>query len=326
MAVLVTGGAGYIGSVTVRALLTSGEKVFVLDDLSTGRPETADLLSGAGFIKGDFADRRLLAELFDRESIDAVLHFAALTLVAESVERPLDYFRANVSKTLDLLEAMTSHRIPHFVFSSSAATFGIAEVIPIDEEHPQRPINPYGWSKKAVEDWLPQIRKVGGPAYIGLRYFNAAGASADGLLGEVHSPESHLIPNVLRAALDGSALPIYGTDYPTTDGTCERDFIHVEDLAAAHLLALQALRRGHQSGFYNLGNGQAHSIRHVVETARAVTGRDIKVVESARRPGDPPVLVASSARIKSDLGWLPKREALDLIIADAWRFACAPRR
>ncbi len=243
-----------------------------------------------------------------------------MTLVGESMDRPSDYVRMNFVGTLTLLEEMAARNVHHFIFSSSAATFGVAEQVPIDEKHPQRPINPYGWSKKAVEDLLPYLKGVGGPAYIGLRYFNAAGAARDGLLGEVHRPETHLIPNILNAALTGSAFHIFGTDYPTDDGTCERDYIHIEDLAEAHVLALYALRRGHDSGFYNLGNGQRASILRVLETARCVTGLSISVIESIRRPGDPPILVASSDRIKHDLNWKPQREDLAVIIEDAWRF------
>lgn len=320
MTVLVTGGAGYIGSVTARELVQRGEQVIVLDDYSSGRRDVSELLGGVELVEGDFADRGLLRDIFEDNDIDAVLHFAALTLVSESMERPMDYVRVNLVGTLSLLDEMASHHIPFFVFSSSAATFGTAETVPIEEDHPQRPINPYGWSKKAVEEVLPHLRRTGGPAFIGLRYFNAAGATRDGLLGEVHNPESHLIPSLLRSALTGSSFHLYGTDYPTRDGTCERDFIHVEDLAAAHVLALHALRRGASSGFYNLGNGTAYSIRDVVAAARAVSGREIKVVESARRPGDPPILVAGSGRITRELGWRPERQQLELIVEDAWRF------
>jgi len=321
MAVLVTGGAGYIGSMTARALMEVGEQVVILDDYSTGHSAVARLLPGVEFVKGDCTDPQQLRWIFTRcPAIDAVVHFAALTLVGESMERPTAYVRANFGGTLTLIEEMRAHHIPSFIFSSSAAVFGVAERLPIDEDHPQRPINPYGWSKRAIEEVLPYVRRVGGPAYIGLRYFNAAGASSDGMLGEVHEPETHLVPNLLKAAMAGEPFRVFGTDYPTHDGTCERDLIHVEDLAAAHVLGLQALRRGHSPGFYNLGNGRRVSIREAVRAAREVTGREIAVIESDRRPGDPPILVASSDRITRELGWTPKRQDLRVIIEDAWRF------
>ncbi|MEW6368862.1 MAG: UDP-glucose 4-epimerase GalE [Acidobacteriota bacterium] len=320
MAVLVTGGAGYIGSVAARALLAAGERVCVLDDYSTGHRPVAAVLPDAEFVEGDCGDPACLRDLLAHRSVDAVMHFAARTLVSESMERPLDYVKCNLTGTLTLLDEMMRARVPYFIFSSSAATFGVAERVPIDETHPQRPINPYGWSKRAVEELLPYLQRLGGPTYIGLRYFNAAGASSDARLGEVHDPETHLIPNLLRAALDGSSFSLFGTDYPTRDGTCERDFIHVEDLAAAHLDALRALRTSAASGFYNLGNGDTYSIREVIAIAREVTGRPIDVRERPRRPGDPPVLVASSERIRNELDWQPARQHVRTIIEDAWRF------
>lgn len=320
LAVLVTGGAGYIGAITARSLVEAGESVIVLDDFSTGHRKAAALVGGATVVECDCTDRAALDRVLSTGRVDAVMHFAGLTLVADSMQRPLEYITRNFCGTLNLISSMIRYRVPYFVFSSSAATFGIARAIPIDESHPQEPVNPYGWSKKAVEEALLQLRSSGGPASICLRYFNAAGATRDALLGEAHDPETHLIPNVLAAALDGRPFNLFGTDYPTPDGSCVRDFVHVEDLAAAHVLALKAMRGGRESASYNLGNGAGHSIRQVLQAARSVTGSKIEVVEAPRRAGDPPALVASSAKIRKELGWTPRFPEIERIIEDAWRF------
>jgi UDP-glucose 4-epimerase len=318
MRLLVTGGAGYIGSIVARQLLGAGHDVTVLDNLERGHREAVP------------KDARLVvADLLDREAVDAAvsagfdgaMHFAALALVSESVSHPERYYRTNVGGTLNLLEAMADAGVPRLVFSSTCAVYGQPDEVPIAETAVPRPVNAYGASKLAVDLMIRDFCTASGLGAVSLRYFNVAGASGD--LGEDHDPETHLIPNILRVALgQAPAAQIYGTDYPTPDGTAVRDYIHVEDLAAAHLLALEGARQSEHRVF-NLGNGNGFSVREVVAAARAVTGQEIATNEASRRPGDPPMLVASSDLIRSELGWEPRKPALEEMVADAWTFAQA---
>jgi len=315
-AILVVGGAGYIGSHMVIDLLEHGYEVVILDDLSTGY---RDLVLGGDFIEGRLDDERLLAKIFSERKIDAVMHFAAFSLVGESVTNPLKYYRNNVAATAVLLDAMVRQGVKRFIFSSTAAVYGEPDTVPITEEHPCRPTNPYGATKLAVERMLRDCDAAYGLRYTSLRYFNAAGAHESGKIGERHEPESHLIPLVLKVATgERQNISIFGTDYPTADGTCIRDYIHVNDLTQAHLLALEALMDGAASAVYNLGNSKGHSVREVIELARKVTGHAIPAVEAARRPGDPAVLIASSEKIRRELGWQPRYEDLEKIIETAW--------
>ncbi len=315
MKVLVAGGAGYIGSVTVELLLQSGFEVVVYDNLSTGHVQA--VMKGATLVEGDLADKSLLAQTFDRYGFDAVMHFAACILVGESMVDPAKYFTNNVANVITLLNAMLEHNVKKLVFSSSAAVYGNPETSPIGESAPLQPNNPYGESKLMVERILRWYDQLLGLRYASLRYFNAAGASQ--AFGEDHHPETHLIPIVLQAALgQRDQVVINGVDYPTPDGTCRRDYIHVVDLAQAHILALHNLDRGSQ--IYNLGNGAGYSVREVIEVARKVTGRPIKVTEGPRRPGDMAVLVASSQRAVSELGWGPKHPDLRDIVQSAWQW------
>jgi UDP-glucose-4-epimerase GalE len=323
---LVTGGAGYIGSHTAKALVVAGGDVVIYDDLSTGHAAAARELRQAfpnrqiAFVRGDIRDRGRIVETVRAHGVTAVVHMAARLLVAESVADPFGYYRANVDGTLTVLEAMAETGVSRFVFSSTAATFGEPVTAPIDEAHPQRPINAYGETKLAIERALPHIERATGIRWIVLRYFNAAGADVDGLLGEDHRPEEHLIPRALAAALGGPPLEVYGDDYPTPDGTCVRDYIHVADLADAHVRALAALERGRPSSAYNLGNGQGISVREILESVARVTGRPVPHIVAPRRAGDPSTLVASSARAMADLGWAPRHGAVDVIVATAWHW------
>jgi UDP-glucose 4-epimerase len=310
--VLVTGGAGYIGSVVASQLVGAGHETVVLDDFSRGYagavPEEARL------VRGNLLDANLVRETL-AEGFEGVLHFAALSLVGESVQEPELYYRNNVCGTLNLLEAMRESGADKLVFSSTAAVYGEPEDVPIRETAPALPTNPYGSSKLAVDRLIGAVAGARGLAATSLRYFNVAGAS--GRFGENHHPETHLIPLVLEAATGGTSVKIFGTDYPTRDGTAVRDYIHVEDLGRAHLLALEAAEKG-EHRVYNLGNGAGFSVREVLEAARRVTGRNIDTVEAPRRAGDPPVLVAASDRIRSDLGWKPEKPELEAMISDAW--------
>jgi UDP-glucose 4-epimerase len=315
--ILVVGGAGYIGSHMVRALLEGGYEVVVLDNLSTGYRR---LLTGGTFVQGSLGDSDLLDGLFRENPVDAVMHFAAFSLVGESVQAPLKYYRNNIAETVSLIEAMVRHGIRRFIFSSTAAVYGEPMKSPISEDHPKHPTNPYGTSKLCVERILEDCDRAHGVRSICLRYFNAAGADASGDIGEMHDPETHLIPLVLKGALGQTPIKIFGIDYPTPDGTCIRDYVHVTDLAQAHLLALQALLDGSGSCAYNLGNSIGYSVRQVIELARKVTGRTIEAVEEHRRPGDPATLVADSGKIKNALNWTPRYEDLEQIIATAWNW------
>ena len=319
MRVLVTGGAGYIGSVVAEELLQAGHQVVVFDNLSRGHRQAVP--KNAELVVGDLADRACLDQLLRSRAIDAVMHFAALIEAGASMKAPEEFFRNNTANALTLLEAMLAVRAKRFVFSSTAALFGNPERTPIEEDDPVHPTNAYGESKLLVERMLTWFHQIHGLRYASLRYFNAAGASRPDQ-GEAHQPETHLIPRILQVALGRAQhLNIFGTDYSTPDGTCIRDYIHVSDLARAHLLALEALALENSSPLiYNLGNGQGFSVRQVVEVARRVTGHPIPVIESPRRAGDPAVLIASSEKIRRDLGWQPRFPDLETIVESAWRW------
>jgi UDP-glucose 4-epimerase len=296
--------------------LGTGYGVITLDDLSTGHRE---LVTGGGFIEGGLGDRVLLDSLFSSHTISAVMHFAAFSLVGESVENPLKYYRNNMAATAELLDSMIRHDVKRFIFSSTAAVYGEPVDIPITEEHPCNPTNPYGASKIAVERMLKDCDSAYGLKYISLRYFNASGADESGNIGERHHNETHLIPLILEVATGRREnIKIFGTHYPTPDGTCIRDYIHVSDLTRAHLLALETLMSGGDSAVYNLGNNRGYSVREVIELARKVTGKPIPAIEADKRPGDPAVLIASSDKIKEALGWKPQYEDLETIIKTAW--------
>lgn len=315
--VLVTGGAGYIGSHAVKALQAEGANVVVYDNLSAGHAPAA---RGTTLVNGDIHDGDRLRDAMRAHGVDAVMHFAAWLSVGDSVKDPSGYYRNNVLGALSVLDAMVAEKIEHFVFSSTAAVFGNPEETPISEAHPTRPINAYGETKLAVERALPHYERAYGLTSIALRYFNAAGADPDGELGEDHSPEQHLIPRAIDAALGRDSFQVFGDDYDTPDGTCLRDYVHVTDLASAHLLALDALRSGATSTQYNLGNGRPTSVREVIDAVQRVTGRKVPYTVGPRRAGDPAVLYASSARIKRDLGWQPRFEDVDVIVETAWRW------
>ncbi len=319
--VLVTGGAGYIGSHTVLALQQAGYTVIVLDNLVYGHRDIAESVLKVTLIEGDTNDRALLDRLFTEYDIAAVMHFAAYAYVGESVNDPAKYYRNNVVGTLTLLEAMVAHNVKKFVFSSTCASYGVPKTIPIPEDHPQAPINPYGMSKLMVEHILADFDRAYDFKAVRFRYFNAAGADPQGRLGEDHNPETHLIPLVLMAALGKRpSISIFGTDYPTPDGTCIRDYIHVSDLADAHVQGLEYLLKGGDSQIFNLGNGNGFSVKEVIDTARQVTGREIVAVECDRREGDPPALVGSSDRARKILGWNPKYSDITEIIRHAWQW------
>jgi UDP-arabinose 4-epimerase len=315
--VLVTGGAGFIGSHTCKALATHGFLPIAFDDLSRGH---ADLVRWGPFVEGDILDVAALKTVFERHRPDAVIHFAALAYVGESVSLPLPYYRVNVAGLVNVVETMLCYGTSTIVFSSSCATYGIPDSLPITERMPQRPINPYGRSKLAGEQILTDVRAAEGLRVAMLRYFNAAGADPQGDLAERHDPETHLIPLAIDAATgQGPPLQIFGTDYPTADGTCERDYIHVSDLAAAHVAALQHLNAGEPSLTLNLGAGKATSIRNVIRSVERVTGHAVPVVETARRPGDPPILVADASLAGDLIGFDPRFSDLDTIVATAWQ-------
>ena len=317
--ILITGGAGYIGSHVVKELLRQGHQPIVYDNLQTGHREA---VKETLFIEGDLADQERLRETFRSYQIDAVMHFAADSLVGESVRDPKKYFNNNVMNSLHLIEILEEYNIKLFVFSSSAAVYGDPGKVPIPEDHSCIPTNPYGETKWIFEKVLQNFQDLGKLNFISLRYFNAAGADPEGELGEDHSPETHLIPLVLKAALNGDSVPIYGTDYHTPDGTCIRDYIHVTDLAQAHILALNKLEREGVSRIYNLGNGNGYSVREVIETAKRVTAKKIASIESPRRSGDPSRLVASSEKIRKDLRWVPRYPDLETIVETAWKWHC----
>ena len=313
MKILVVGGAGYIGSVCAELLLDEGHGVTIFDNLCEGHRRAID--PRAEFVEGDLQDRQSIEKVLAKQPPDAVMHFAANALVGESMQNPSKYFRNNIANGLNLLDAMVNAGVKKIVFSSTCAIFGPPERVPIDETTPPRPINPYGESKLAFEKILRWYGEIHGLKFISLRYFNAAGASTK--FGEDHRVETHLIPNVLKVALGQKPnVEIFGTDYETPDGTCVRDYIHIVDLARAHILALNSAK----SDFYNLGTGGGASVREVIDSCRKISGRKIDIVEKPRRPGDPPRLIASSEKIKRELGWEPQFQSLDAIIESAWKW------
>ena len=317
MAILVTGGAGYIGSAVVDDLQRKGESVVVIDNLVYGhRGAVADDIP---FYEGNIGDKELTRQIFNENEIDSCMHFSAYAYVGESVEDPQKYFENNFVQTLRLLDALMENDVKRFIFSSTCATYGDPQYVPIDEKHPQWPVNPYGWSKFMVERALEAYDKAYGLKYVALRYFNASGATA--CCGEDHQPETHLIPLVLYAAMGKIPhVSIFGDDYPTPDGTAVRDYIHISDLSQAHLQALEHLQKGGSSEFINLGNGSGYSVKEVIETARRVTGKPIEAVNAPRRAGDPAQLVADSRKAREVLGWDPQFPELEKIIESAWEW------
>lgn len=319
MAILVCGGAGYIGSHAVYQLIEKGESVVIVDNLQTGHRDAVH--PKAKFYEGDIRDADVLDKIFTENAIDTVVHFAANSLVGESVEKPLKYFNNNVYGMQILLESMVKHSVDKIVFSSTAAVYGEPKRIPILEDDPTEPTNPYGESKRIMEKMMKWVSRANGVRFVSLRYFNAAGAIEDGSIGEDHSPESHLIPLILQVPMGKrDHITVFGEDYPTPDGTCLRDYIHVIDLADAHVLAIDYLRKGGESNIFNLGNGRGFSVKEMIEAAKKATGRDIKVEIGARRAGDPAQLIASSEKAKKVLGWRPKYTDVKQIIQTAWTF------
>ena len=314
---LVTGGAGYIGSHTAKALRRAGYDVVIYDNLSAGHREAA---LGAPLIEGDIRDVDAVRRALRDTKASAVVHFAAWLIVSDSVGDPAGYYKNNVLGTLGTLEAMVAEGVQQFVFSSTCAVYGEPTTTPLTEDHQTRPVNAYGQTKLAIEHALPHYERAYGLRSVRLRYFNAAGADPDGELGEVHSPEIHVIPRAFEAVAGGPPLDVFGEDYPTPDGTCLRDYIHVVDLATAHVLALKRLGAGGASGTYNLGTEQPSSVRDVISTVERVTGRPVPHRKAPRRAGDPATLYASAARARTELGWVPARPALETIVEDAWRW------
>lgn len=319
MAVLVLGGAGYIGSHAVRQLIERGERVVVADNLQSGHKDAVQ--QQAVFYEGDIRDENFLQNILQNEQVDAVIHFAANSLVGESMEQPLAYYDNNVFGMQRVLEAMVTHRVKHIVFSSTAATYGEPKQVPITEEMPTNPTNPYGETKLAMEKMIHWTEAAHNLKYVALRYFNVAGATPSGIIGEHHDPETHLVPIILETALgQREHITIFGEDYDTPDGTCIRDYVHVEDLIAAHLLALDYLRDGGKSDIFNLGSSNGFSVKEMVEAARKVTGHPIPAKIGKRRAGDPSTLIASSDKARKTLGWSPKRTDIETIIRDAWNW------
>lgn len=319
MKILVCGGAGYIGAHMCKMLVSAGHEVTVFDNLSTGHE---DAVRWGKLIIGDLLAEEDIDRAIDEAAPSAVMHFSAKALVGESMQHPTLYYRNNVSGTLNLLEAMAKRGLKYFIFSSSAAVYGVPKYSPLDEAHPTLPINPYGKTKLMTETMLSDFETAYGINSVSLRYFNAAGADEDALIGEVHEPETHLIPNILLSILDGAVYPlkVFGDDYETPDGTCVRDYIHVLDLCDAHVKALDYLMKGGKRDIFNLGNGKGFSVREVINAAEKVTSSHINYAVVSRRPGDPPTLVASSAKAKRVLGWVPRYSSLEDIIETAWRW------
>lgn len=319
MAILVAGGAGYIGSHMVKDLVEHGQEVIVADNLSTGHRDAIN--PKAKFYEGDIRDRKFLDKIFDNENIEAVVHFAAFSIVPESMSKPLKYFDNNTGGMITLLEAMRDHNIKYIVFSSTAATYGVPEHMPIKETDPQNPINPYGLSKLMMEKMMHWADKAYGIKFVALRYFNVAGAAPDGTIGEDHGPETHLVPIILQVAQGKrDELSIFGDDYNTPDGTNVRDYVHVMDLADAHILAIKYLEAGNESNAFNLGSSTGFSNKQMLEAAREVTGEPIPAKIAPRRPGDPDSLVAASDKARNVLGWDPKYDDVHDIIATAWKW------
>ena len=316
--VVVTGGAGYIGSHAVRALVDAGHDVAVLDDLSAGHAQSVP--NNVPLVKAAIHDHEAVHKLLVDHRADAVMHFAAWLAVGESVRKPIEYYKNNVSGTLGVLEAMRDAGVKRFIFSSTCAVYGEPETVPMTETLPKRPINAYGETKLTIERALPHLERAHGITFVALRYFNAAGAHPDGTIGEDHADEVHLIPLAIRAANGGTPLKVFGEDYPTPDGTCLRDYIHVCDLADAHIRALEWLERGGASGAYNVGTGTPHSVKSVIDTVGRVVGRPVAWQSAPRRPGDPAVLYASSDRAQRELGWTPQYADLEVIVRHAWQW------
>ncbi len=317
--ILVTGGAGYIGSHYVQYATQGGAEVVVLDNLAYGHREAVP--ADVPFVEGEMGDRALLDSVFTKYRIEAVVHFAAYAYVGESVTAPSKYYHNNTVAALTVLDAMRDHNVGSFIFSSTCATFGDPQYLPMDEQHPQNPINPYGESKYFDERILKAYDRAYGLKFTALRYFNAAGADPEGRIGESHDPETHLIPLILQVAMGRREnISVFGSDYDTPDGTCIRDYIHILDLAAAHDLALKRLNAGGASDFYNLGSERGYSVREVIATCERITGKTIPTVESPRREGDPPRLVATALKARTDLGWTPKYQDLEPIITTAWNW------
>lgn len=318
MRIFVVGGAGYVGGHCVRRLVAAGHDVTVYDNLSSGHREAVD--PRARFVAGDLGDAARLDELFAAGHYDAAMHFAAFLNVGESVTEPLKYWHNNVANTLVLLECMRVHKVLRFIFSSTCAIYGVPEELPITEDLPKAPINPYGNTKLAVEWMLEHSAAAWGLGSVALRYFNASGAAADGTIGEDHDPEIHLIPIVLQVALgQRESVKVFGTDYPTPDGTCVRDYVHVEDLGEAHLKALEACECGRAMAF-NVGTGSGASVREIIAAAREITGHPIRALDTDRRPGDPPALYANPSKIQRELGWSPRYRDIKSIISTAWQW------
>ncbi|MGE5893483.1 MAG: UDP-glucose 4-epimerase GalE [bacterium] len=316
--ILIVGGAGYIGSHINKLLHQRGHETVVFDNLVYGHRSFA---KWGEFVLGDLADREQIRLCFRRYPIEAVMHFSSFAYVGESVADPAKYYLNNVANTLNLLEAIRESNVKMFIFSSSCAVYGVPREVPIPEVHPRQPVNPYGRTKAMVEDILIDYDLAYGIKHINLRYFNAAGADPEGELGELHDPETHLIPLAIFAALGRREdIKMFGTDYPTEDGTCIRDYIHVSDLADAHILALEHLKKTLTSDSFNLGNGNGHSVREVVDTVKRVSGKDFRVTEARRREGDPPVLVGSSEKARDVLGWVPRYQDLRSIVETAWKW------
>ena len=321
--VLVTGGAGYVGSHAAKALRTAGHTTIILDDLSAGHREAA---LGAALVVADIADAEAVRQAIRDYRVDAVMHFAAWLSVGDSVADPAGYYRNNVAGTLSTLSAMAAEHCSRFVFSSTCAVYGEPTQTPIDERHPTNPINAYGQTKLAIEQALPHFERAYGIRSVRLRYFNAAGADPDGEIGEDHAPEIHIVPRCIAAATGGPAVQVFGEDYPTDDGTCVRDYVHVSDLADAHVRALGYLESGGASDTFNVGTERPSSVRDVIASVERIVGRPVVRVVGSRRPGDPAVLFAAASRIRAGLGWTPRRPDLDTIVADAWRWhASRPR-
>ncbi|MEQ8235473.1 MAG: UDP-glucose 4-epimerase GalE [Syntrophomonadaceae bacterium] len=335
--ILVTGGAGYIGSHVALELLLSGYDVVILDNLSTGHRDTVnnielikrgcEQVGDLHFVVGDTGDKKQLIKVIRDNPIRAIVHLAAFSQVGESMLNPGKYFENNVARAINILECMVQGHIEYIVFSSTAAVYGEPQAIPIIEEHPTQPTNVYGASKLMVEELLRWYEQVHGIRHVALRYFNAAGADRSGLIGERHEPETHLIPLVIQKVMGKRpGLTVFGSDYPTPDGTCVRDYIHVSDLAQAHILALEALFKGMDSRLYNLGNGNGYTVKEVIDTVGQVTGQEVGYELGARRAGDPAILVASSEKIQAELGWKPHFPALNEIVASAWKWHNLPGR
>ncbi|HVZ58899.1 MAG TPA: UDP-glucose 4-epimerase GalE [Patescibacteria group bacterium] len=318
MRILVTGGAGYIGSFMVKRLIDDGHEIVVMDSLEKGYREAVD--REAIFVQGSTLDKAFLAKLFSEYTFDAVIHFAAYISVAESMERPGHYFTNNVFGTVNILEEMVRHSVNKIIFSSTAAVYGNPQQVPIPENHPKNPENPYGESKLMVEHILSWYRKAHGLRFVAFRYFNAAGAALDGSMGERHHPESHIIPNAIKALLQNTTFTLYGNDYNTPDKTCVRDYIHVLDLAEAHVLGLDQISRSEGGNSYNVGTGKGYSNEEVLSMIQDVSGKELEITLAPRRPGDADELVADSSKIQQELGFEPKHSDLRTIVSSAWKW------